>query len=77
MTVPEIVKALGGSAALAAGMNLPGNGIGALRVRAWVQRKSIPAAYWSRIVAYSKELGRDVTFEVLASAHEGFQTEAA
>lgn len=77
MTVSQIIKSLGGATVLADGIGLPGEGIGALRVRAWSQRGAIPGAYWAAISAFSKEAGHGVTLEVLAAAHAANLTEQA
>lgn len=69
MDIRSIVLRMGGAATVARGIGLPGNGVGALRVRAWVNRGRIPGAYWGPIAAYSKEQGLGVTLEVLAAAH--------
>lgn len=69
MDVRSIIKSLGGAAALARGIGLPGNGIGALRARAWSQRNAIPGQYWASIAAYSREADLGITVEVLADAH--------
>lgn len=69
MTVPEIIKQLGGAAALAAGIGLPSGGVGPLRVRAWSQRGCIPGCYWSDIATFASSIDQPVTLEVLAAAH--------
>lgn len=77
MDIRSIVKRLGGAPAVARGLKLPENGVGALRVRAWVHRGNIPAVYWGPIAAFSKESGLGVTLEVLAAAHTAPMAEAA
>lgn len=69
MDAKTLIKRLGGAAALSAGIGLPDGGLGALRVRAWARRNTIPGPYWATIAAYSKEAGHGVTLEVLAAAH--------
>ena len=69
MTVTEIIKQLGGAAALARKLGLPPNGVGALRVRAWGYRNSIPAEHWSSIAALARAEDLAVTLELLADAH--------
>ena len=77
MDVRSIIKHLGGAAVLASRIHLPGNGVGALRVRAWANRQTIPGQYWAAIAAYSKEADLGVTLEVLAAAHAVARAEAA
>lgn len=68
MTVSDIVKKLE-PPKLAEALGLPRDGVGALRVRAWGYRGSIPGEYWAAITAYSQSNGLGITLEVLAEAH--------
>jgi hypothetical protein len=77
MDVTEIIKKLGGAPRLASALGLPGEGVGALRVRAWGYRQSIPGEYWADIAAFSKENGFGVSLEDLAQAHAARRAEAA
>lgn len=77
MTVAKLITRMGGAAALAKALGLPGNDIGPKRVRAWALRGSIPAEYWAQLAAYSKERELGVTLEVLAAAHAVARAEAA
>lgn len=70
MASSQIIARLGGPSALAGGLGLPANDVGAKRVRAWVMRDRIPGEYWASIVAYSDRAGLGVTLADLASAHD-------
>lgn len=62
-TASEIIRALGGPAAIARGINAP---IGT--VSAWGTRNSIPPEYWLDLNAYATASGRaeTVNYDVLA-----------
>lgn len=77
MDVTEIIKKLGGAPRVATALALPGDGVGALRVRAWGYRQSIPGEYWAGIAAFSAENGLGVSLEDLANAHAARRAEAA
>jgi len=69
MTVAEIIVRLGGAPTVAQKLGLPGDDVGAKRVRAWATRKRVPPEYWGALAAISKEGGHGVTLEALAAAH--------
>lgn len=77
MTVAEIIRRLGGATVLAERLGFPGADVGAKRIRAWALRNSIPGEYWASVSAYSKEAGKGVTLEVLASVHAAGPERAA
>jgi len=77
MTASEIIKRLGGASRLSKALRFPEGETGAVRIRAWAQRETIPGQYWAAIAAYSKEADLGVTLEALAAAHAVTRAEAA
>lgn len=57
-----LIEALGGGAAVAAGIEeLP------VTVRAWKPRNKIPAEYWPRLIAFAESKGFEVSADWLMS----------
>lgn len=54
----NVIKALGGAAAVARELGLPGNDVGARVVRGWISRKSIPGDWFSPIARVAARLGK-------------------
>lgn len=69
MTISELIKGLGGATVLSEGIGLPGEGVGALRVRAWAQRNAIPGGYWKAIADFAHRSGSPITLDTLAEVH--------
>lgn len=66
MTVAQIIDALGGPASLARELGFPPGDVGPKRVRAWLIRDRIPAAYDVALVRLAKRCGFALTLERLA-----------
>jgi len=67
MSVKSIVKALGGAKAIADALRMPGGADAGRTVRAWVNRDSIPAAWFSDLEALAHLRGVDgITVSALA-----------
>ena len=71
MDVPAIIRKLGGPAAVARELGLPGNGVGARTVRAWSFRRSIPGDRFSALARVAARLGHpEINESSLARAAE-------
>ena len=69
MNVSGIVMRLGGPAALATKLGLPGNDRGAKRIRAWARRGSIPSRYWLALIGQAELDGVPLSLDLIAAIH--------
>jgi hypothetical protein len=68
MTQHDLIKAIGGAKHLAEKLRGRGVLVANVTVRSWtLTGRSIPAKYWSHVVAIAGETGVRVSFETLAS----------
>lgn len=71
MDVKTIVKTMGGAATLARKLGMPDGDVGAKAVRAWVNRDSIPAVWFTAIASAARSEGHgEITVETLAGLAE-------
>lgn len=67
ISVKSIVQALGGAKAIADALEMPGGPDAGRTVRAWVNRDSIPATWFSDLARLAQDKGIEgVTIESLA-----------
>jgi len=67
MTQHDLIKAIGGAKHLAEKLRGRGVFVADVTVRSWtLAGRSIPAKYWSHVVAIAGETGVPVSFEALA-----------